>query len=177
MSMGEVLHFPGRRLAGPLPVTHLSSDSEDRYGPSRGVSAPPVGTCRLRPGGEAMSANHREWDLSKKLGAGLMVACAVVTGSVASAAPKSKVVATDNGPVRGIVTPTMEKFLGIPYAAAPVGDLRWRPPQPHAPWDSPLDASTFGAHCPQPPTPFGRPSVTEDCLFLNVYTPPKINHG
>ena len=113
----------------------------------------------------------------KRLTAGLSVAYAMVAGSMASAAPGNRVVVTDNGPVRGIVTPTVQKFLGIPYAAAPVSDLRWRPPQPPVSWDNPLDATKFRNHCPQPVSPFGRPSVTEDCLFLNVYTPAKINRG
>jgi para-nitrobenzyl esterase len=62
-------------------------------------------------------------------------------------------------------------FLGIPYAAPPVGNLRWRPPQPHARWHGPLDASAFANHCPQPLSFEGTPSVTEDCLYLNVFTP------
>ena len=81
------------------------------------------------------------------------------------------VVRTDKGTVRGIETPSMHAFLGIPYAAAPVGNLRWQPPRPHARWNEPLDASSFGDHCPQPPSLTSRPSVTEDCLFLNVFTP------
>lgn len=75
------------------------------------------------------------------------------------------------GPVTGVVTPTMHKFLGIPYAAPPVGPLRWAPPQPHAAWTTPLDASSFGSRCAQTPSPFGEVSSSEDCLFLNVYTP------
>jgi para-nitrobenzyl esterase len=86
------------------------------------------------------------------------------------------VVRTDKGTVRGIETPSMHAFLGIPYAAAPVGNLRWQPPRPHAPWNEPLDASSFGDHCPQPPSLTSRPSVTEDCLFLNVFTPRR-GHG
>jgi para-nitrobenzyl esterase len=81
------------------------------------------------------------------------------------------VVPTDNGPVRGIETPTMKAFLGIPYAAPPVGDLRWRPPQPVSRWHGPRDASTYANHCPQGASPFGRTSNTEDCLYLNVYAP------
>src|SRR5262249_19223443 len=99
-------------------------------------------------GGETMSMNHRRWDSRGAVAIGLTVAWAVLTGSAARAGPKGKVVNTQNGPVRGIVTPTMQEFLGIPYAAAPVGDLRWKPPQPHARWDEPLDASAFGNHCP-----------------------------
>ena len=95
----------------------------------------------------------------------------------ASAAPKSPVVGTDKGPVRGVAIGDMQAFLGIPYAAAPIGDLRWRPPQEHAGWHGVLDASDFGAHCPQVATPYGTPSTTEDCLFLNVFTPAKTNHG
>jgi para-nitrobenzyl esterase len=95
----------------------------------------------------------------------------------ASAAPKSPVVATDNGPIRGTTIGQMQAFRGIPYAAAPIGDLRWRPPQAHPGWQGVLDASAFGPHCPQVATPYGTPSTTEDCLFLNVFTPDKTNSG
>jgi para-nitrobenzyl esterase len=79
---------------------------------------------------------------------------------------------TFSGPVRGSVTSAgIREFLGIPYAAPPVGNLRWRPPVAHAPWFQLLEATNFANHCPQPPSPFGRASITEDCLFLNVFTP------
>jgi para-nitrobenzyl esterase len=79
---------------------------------------------------------------------------------------------TFSGPVRGSVSSAgVREFMGIPYAAPPVGNLRWRPPVPHAPWFAPLEATQFANHCPQPPSPFGIASVTEDCLFLNVFTP------
>ena len=81
------------------------------------------------------------------------------------------VAVTDTGPVVGVRTDTMNKFLGIPYAAPPVGDLRWKPPQPAAKWHGQRDATQFANHCPQPATFFGLPSTTEDCLYLNVYTP------
>ena len=97
-----------------------------------------------------------------------------MTAASALAAP---LVFTENGPVRGVDTPSMREFLGIPYAAAPVGDLRWRPPAAHAPWFTPLDATKFANHCPQPATPFGIASTTEDCLFLNVYTPRRHSDG
>ncbi len=88
----------------------------------------------------------------------------------------TKVVLTQNGPVRGTATPRLYKFLGIPYAAPPVGPLRWQPPQPHALWRTPLDADTFGSPCPQTGgalAAFGAfyPGVNEDCLFLNVFAP------
>ncbi len=78
---------------------------------------------------------------------------------------------TDAGPVVGVGTPTVTKFLGIPYAAPPVGVLRWQPPQPPAPWITPRDASAFGPHCAQITSPFGQASTSEDCLYLNVYVP------
>jgi len=91
---------------------------------------------------------------------------------VVHAQEQKPLVFTFSGPVRGSVTSAgVREFLGIPYAAPPVGNLRWRPPVPHAPWFAPLEATQFANHCPQPPSPFGIASVTEDCLFLNVFTP------
>ena len=81
------------------------------------------------------------------------------------------VASTDTGPVMGLQTETMNKFLGIPYAAPPVGDLRWRSPQPPTRWRGLRDATQFANHCPQSGGPFGLASTTEDCLYLNVYTP------
>ena len=103
--------------------------------------------------------------------AGLVTTLGAVMGPSANANSDHFVAATDNGPVRGLQTETMKKFLGIPYAAPPVGDLRWRPPQPTAPWMGVRDATQFADHCPQSAGPFGGASTTEDCLYLNVYTP------
>jgi para-nitrobenzyl esterase len=89
------------------------------------------------------------------------------------------VVQTAEGPVRGLVKNGVYEFLGIPYAAAPVGNLRWMPPQPVQPWHAPRDATKFGHTCPQAETlgVFAGPaSVTEDCLFLNVFTT-KVGNG
>ena len=85
----------------------------------------------------------------------------------------SSVVWTSNGPVRGFVENGVHEFLGIPYAAPPVGQLRWMPPQPHASWTKPLDATAFGNTCPQNfelGVYAGPPSDTEDCLYLNIFT-------
>jgi para-nitrobenzyl esterase len=100
----------------------------------------------------------------------LIFECAAVADSTSLAADPS-IVATERGPVRGTVTGNLRKFLGIPYAAPPLGRLRWRPPQEHAPWTVPLDATRFGPHCPQQASVFGTESVREDCLFLNIFTP------
>jgi para-nitrobenzyl esterase len=79
-----------------------------------------------------------------------------------------------DGPVEGFVRDGMDTFLGIPYAAPPTGAQRWHPPQPVAAWTHPLKATAFGNTCPQITElgVFAGPvSTTEDCLFLNVFTP------
>ncbi|MDR3754265.1 MAG: carboxylesterase family protein [Terracidiphilus sp.] len=65
-------------------------------------------------------------------------------------------------------------FLGIPYAAPPLGDLRWRAPEPAARWKGERDATKYGAHCVQTPfedMSFQDAGASEDCLYLNVFTP------
>ncbi|MBV9750432.1 MAG: carboxylesterase family protein [Acetobacteraceae bacterium] len=79
---------------------------------------------------------------------------------------------TDRGVVVGKRVGTVDEFLGIPYAAPPVGDLRFRPPQPHAPWPAPRQATDYGSICPQRAAEEGVTTMGhEDCLFLNVFTP------
>ena len=82
---------------------------------------------------------------------------------------------TTDGPIRGIVTKGVNTFLGIPYAAPPVGDLRWRPPAP-AVRHALLDTVQFGNRCAQIETfgVFATPSFEEDCLYLNVFAPGNI---
>lgn len=84
------------------------------------------------------------------------------------------VVRTIEGPVQGFVRGGTHTFLGIPYAAPPVGDLRWQPPKPRASWTQTLKATKFGNTCPQITLlgVFAGPvSLTEDCLYLNVFAP------
>lgn len=92
------------------------------------------------------------------------------------------VIDTEFGRVRGVTRGEISSFKGIPYAAAPIGPLRWRAPRPPEVWDGELDASQFGAIAPQPglmsapkPAPVGLsnrlPAATEDCLTINVFTP------
>jgi para-nitrobenzyl esterase len=83
-------------------------------------------------------------------------------------------VPTNDGPVRGMTAGTVAEFLGIPYVAPPVGNLRWRPPQSPAEWHGVRDGYPVRPSCPQPTSgnPFAPPGpFSEDCLYLNVYTP------
>jgi len=89
----------------------------------------------------------------------------------------SLTVKTEQGKVHGktINDGKVKAFLGLPYAAPPVGDLRWKAPQPPAKWKGERDAAKFGAHCAQgrvfDDMIFQDGEASEDCLFLNVYTP------
>ena len=93
------------------------------------------------------------------------------TGGAGGADPD--VVKTDKGPVKGAVLGKTRVFFGIPYAAPPVGPLRWKPPQPAAAWTATRDGTVQGAYCPQlsaiSPTPMT--GTSEDCLTVNVWTP------
>jgi para-nitrobenzyl esterase len=97
-----------------------------------------------------------------------------VAPATPAAAGDLSVVRTANGLVRGTVSGGSRSFLGIPFAAPPVGQLRFRAPRPAASWAGVRDATHFGSPCPQPAgvfAPNGQGSTNEDCLFLNVYTP------
>ena len=79
-------------------------------------------------------------------------------------------VQTTEGMVEGVTQNGITSFLGLPYAAPPVGDLRWRAPQPPSPHATRLIADHFGHDCMQ--NAMGRPGaqpVSEDCLYLNVW--------
>lgn len=91
------------------------------------------------------------------------------------------VVKTACGLLKGREEAGYVSFLGIPYAKTPIGDLRWREPQPLEPWDGVREAFEFGSPCCQAPSqviPGGDPADrgvldngSEDCLYLNVWTP------
>lgn len=87
----------------------------------------------------------------------------------------SQQVRIHSGVIAGVTEGDVTAYKGVPYAAAPVGQLRWRPPQPAPRWDGVRDASAFGPACVQPPF---APSTwakgwSEDCLTINIWTPAK----
>jgi para-nitrobenzyl esterase len=83
----------------------------------------------------------------------------------------------DTGSIEGKASGPIRSFLGIPYAAPPVGELRWKPPAPAARWSRVRAATEFGSRCMQARVyadmVFRDPGISEDCLFLNVWTPAK----
>jgi len=84
---------------------------------------------------------------------------------------------TDRGAVQGVRAPGVESFLGIRYAAPPVGALRWRPPQPAAAWPGTAPATAYGARCAAAASTNGARTEAEDCLFVNVQRPTGLRRG
>lgn len=103
-----------------------------------------------------------------------VVSCASCVAASAAADPA--IANTAGGLVRGVVAGDHRTFSGIPFAAPPVGDLRWHPPQPAAPWPGIRDATQSGSMCAQAGQVNGKPAQigSEDCLYLNVTEP---NHA
>ncbi|MGE4360654.1 carboxylesterase/lipase family protein [Mycolicibacterium austroafricanum] len=92
-----------------------------------------------------------------------------------SSAGGRPVVETTNGPVRGVDDGSVKSWKAVRYAAAPVGELRWRAPEPPQAWSEPVDAGRVGPVCPQPTDPripidLGAPQG-EDFLTLNIWAP------
>jgi para-nitrobenzyl esterase len=129
----------------------------------------------------------------------LLVAIAAIGVGAAAGVQTPSLVGVDGGELQGVVADGVVSFKGIPFAAPPIGDLRWRPPQPAAKWTGVRQASEFGADCmqgrfgpppgaragappaqgtttpaPAPPPPAAVAAVrapSEDCLYLNVWRP------
>jgi para-nitrobenzyl esterase len=107
------------------------------------------------------------------------VAClAVLAFAYAVAAQTPKPVRTQAGSVQGKMEGDIAVYKGIPFAAPPVNDLRWRAPQPPVAWKGVRDADKFAPACMQPPVVMpalglDALEVSEDCLYLNVWTPAK----
>ncbi|MGW5718740.1 carboxylesterase/lipase family protein [Amycolatopsis sp. NPDC003865] len=102
---------------------------------------------------------------------GITVALAMTVASAPAAANAGRppahtlIVQTDAGKVEGKTSGAVDSFLGIPFAAPPVGALRWQPPQPAPKWSGVRPATSYGPACPQ------GSAANEDCLYLNVYRP------
>ncbi len=108
----------------------------------------------------------------------LLVVLGAAAGLVAGCGDNASLaqgVHLDSGPITGVDQDGVWVFKGIPYAAPPVGDLRWKPPQPVASWTEPLACTTFGPACPQPKDAsefyLSVGPTSEDCLYLNVWSP------
>ena len=106
-----------------------------------------------------------------------VLACAVIAAVCSfslSAAPD--VVSVEGGKISGTSNGSVRVYKGIPFAAPPVGNLRWKAPQPVVAWSGVKSADTFGPQCMQTPYPSGSPyamapaTTSEDCLYLNVWT-------
>ena len=172
--------------AGEVAARAGSGDAGKR---GRGGSAERCGgeLCAVLRSGELgfrmrREAGHtyREWlsGTSRLLALTMLLPLALKCEAALSYAP---VVAIDSGRVEGVAIASLPRggaFLGIPYAAAPVGNLRWRPPQPPQRWNGVRSANAYGPACPQRPSPWlpemlGRKAMVTDeaCLFLNVWTP------
>lgn len=106
----------------------------------------------------------------------LAIALLAASGCGEPAAPEETLdrPVVTGGTISGEQDGGMRKYLGIPYAAPPVGERRWQPPQPVEPWSGVRACTAYGPSCPQegiPLGPFGVGRTSEDCLYLNVWTP------
>ncbi|MGH9587073.1 MAG: carboxylesterase/lipase family protein [Acidobacteriaceae bacterium] len=112
-----------------------------------------------------------------------LVLALALAAPLAAYASNPLVIKTNKGKVQGAFTADhqVREFKGIPFAAPPVGDLRWQPPQPAAKWKGVRDATQFGSRCMQPhifmDMRFRDPGPSEDCLTLNVWTPANAKKG
>ena len=107
---------------------------------------------------------------------GCCAAMLFLSGSIAFAADKNKVdVKVESGMLRGVSDAGVVSYKGVPYAAPPTGNLRWKAPQPAAHWSGVRIASQFGHDCMQLPFPSDAAPLgtkpDEDCLVMNVWAP------
>lgn len=100
----------------------------------------------------------------------LAIAIAAMPCLSAAADPTAKV---EQGLLQGTVEEGLTVYRGIPFGAPPTGELRWRSPRPAIPWDGVRRADTFAPECVQRSGAGESPSMSEDCLYLNVWTPAK----
>lgn len=104
--------------------------------------------------------------------AGVFFVMAISNNAAGSADPL--LVRVEGGLVKGRTENRVDRFMGLPYAAAPIGSLRWRNPQAVVPWEGIRNAGSPGPRCIQPPSPQASATaqpMSEDCLYLNVWRP------
>jgi para-nitrobenzyl esterase len=105
------------------------------------------------------------------------IACLCLLAPLAVLAAERDRVTIDTGALQGATADEVISFKGIPFAASPVGPLRWKPPQPALKWEGVREATTYGADCMQEPFPGDAAPLgvkpEEDCLYLNVWIPEK----
>jgi carboxylesterase type B len=120
-------------------------------------------------------AKHRRTPAVIALAVIFALAAAFASSPAMAAAHRASqdglVVPTHDGLLQGKHAEGIDQFLGIPYAAPPVGPLRWQAPQPVQPWHGIRAATAYGNRCPQLASGNGPREDTENCLFLNVFTP------
>ena len=118
----------------------------------------------------------RQWLLllgSLAVAAFSLAGCRQVSAPPAAEGEKSPVATIDSGAIAGTEADGVEAFLGIPYAAPPLGELRWRAPQPVSPWEGVRQATTYGSDCIQAPNDIEKIQTvsSDDCLYINVWRP------
>src|SRR5262245_45960657 len=108
------------------------------------------------------------WFFFAAIGASAGLLCAQNTPK-----PVIEFVRSEVGFIRGQPDGKVDRFLGIPFAAPPIGELRWKAPQPPASWSGIRDATTPASECTQLQNTKSGPDVigSEDCLYLNIYRP------
>jgi len=102
---------------------------------------------------------------ASRFGFGLL---AMVCSLILSTGARAQVRPTESGAVKGVTIDNVAEFRGIPYAAPPVGGLRWRPPAAPIAWTGTRDASQYGPACEQQLAFY---PLSEDCLTLNIFAP------
>src|SRR5450755_966359 len=138
-------------------------------------------TCSLEPRRTDIPLRRNNLDLGgnkeseKMISSHCMIAVGLLSltllGWVGRAA-FAETVKVEGGPLQGTVEDGLRIYRGIPFAAPPIGDLRWRPPQPPSKWDGVRAAAQFGRACIQTNAAIADlQAPSEDCLYLNVWTP------